>query len=137
APEQEARARGRIPDREPRAPPGLVAVLLVNLRGDRARLAVLHVAQQHPVHRDRRRNAQPRDGRPAELVRRLEVQLGAVVMRLERHPLTEPCVSPCTMNLGGEMKRTTAGTAARRTPAEKGTPPCAFCGYTKVWMTIG
>src|SRR5581483_11950826 len=144
APEQPAVADRRAGRRERRSPPGLAAGLRVDDRLDRARLAVVHGAQDHAVGGAARR-AQPDD---AALARVVELELRPVVVRLaeqvphaadvgNRHPLTDPAVSPLTIQRWSTKKSAATGTAAISVPAVNGPQVWSYWLLTSWFIPTG
>ena len=137
--QEPAVARDRVPDRERRAPPDVGLGLLVDRRLDAARLAVALVPEKHPVRRRAVRDAQPDDRLVAELLRMLEdVLVRAVVMRLgeqafdlgslgQAHPLTEPAVSPLTIQRCRNMNSARPG-SPRAAPRPRTAPTSCRTG---------
>ena len=121
--EQEAVAHLRIAHGNRGSPPRVGLRLLVDLRPHADRIAVDDAAERDGIDGSASRDAQPDDRLVADLGRPLdEVEVGAVVVRLgeqrrsqavaecqtsvwhrrrppfrDRHPFTDPCVSPETM----------------------------------------
>ena len=127
-----------------RAPPGLVAGLLVDDRGHRSRLAVVREAEQHLVG-GAVRDAHAKNCLASELVRPLgDVELGAVMVRLRKcgaahrfrrgHPFTAPWVSPPISHFCSDMKSAAAGIAASSVPAANGPQRWPYCWSMKPFM---